>query len=84
MIRKPIHDSIASFTAEHAGIFVYFGTRLTFDRYYRAYQKHCEKRKLTPVDRDAFIPVSNNFINGLREWWYEKERGIYVVDEEPS
>ena len=78
---RTLHTSIASFEAERAGIFVCFGARLTFDRYYRAYQKHCEKKRLQPVSEDEFMPVSNRMITELREWWYQKETGIYVVDE---
>ena len=74
-------DSVASFLAERAGIFVLFGAHLSFDRHYTAYLKHCEKRKLIPVAEDVFIRVHNHIVNGLREWWYQKETGIYVVDE---
>ena len=82
MMRKPpLHDSIASFEAERAGIFVLFGAHLSFDRYYTAYRKHCEKKKLTPVSEEEFVPVVNRLITELREWWYQKETGIYVVDE---
>jgi len=78
---QTLHTSIASFEAERAGIFVCFGAHLTFDRYYRAYQKHCEKKRLQPVSEDEFMPVSNRMITELREWWYQKETGLYVVDE---
>ena len=82
--KRTLHTSIESFEAERAGILVCFGARLSFDRYYTAYQKHCEKKKLTPVSEEEFIPVVNRLITELREWWYEKERGIYVVEEESS
>ncbi|RKU10856.1 hypothetical protein C6503_19420 [Candidatus Poribacteria bacterium] len=82
MKRSDLHTSITSFTDERAGIFVCFGAHLSFDRHYTAYLKHCEKRKLNPVTEDAFIDVHNRIINGLREWWYQKETGIYVIDEE--
>lgn len=74
-------NTIASFEAERAGIFVLFGAQLNFERYYNAYQKHCEKKRLQPVSEEAFIPVSNRIISELREWWYTKEIGIYVVEE---
>ena len=77
-------DSIASFEAERSGIFVLFGAQLNFDRYYAAYQQHCEKKKLTPVSEAEFMPVSNRMISELREWWYTKETGIYVVETERS
>lgn len=84
MSNRTLHTSIESFEAERAGIFVLFGARLSFDRHYTAYLKHCEKRKLSPVAENAFIDVHNRIVNGLREWWYQKETGIYVIDEELS
>lgn len=74
------HNSIASFEAERAGVFVRFGTTLDFEHYYTAYQKHCKQKKLTPVSEQEFMPVSNRLISELREWWYTKEIGIYVVE----
>ena len=74
------NNSIASFEAERAGIFVLFGAHLTFDRYYHAYQQHCEKKGMTPISEEAFIPVSDRLISELREWWYTKETGIYVIE----
>ena len=82
--KRTLHTSIASFEAERAGILVSFGAHLSFNRHYTAYLKHCEKRKLNPVTEDAFIDVHNYIVNGLREWWYRKETGIYVVEEESS
>ncbi|MDE0681681.1 MAG: hypothetical protein OXI63_02080 [Candidatus Poribacteria bacterium] len=80
--KRPI-DSVASFEAERSGIFVLFGAQLNFDRYYTAYQNHCKKKQLrSPVSEAEFMPVSNRMISGLREWWYTKETGIYVVDAE--
>ena len=78
---SPYIDSIASFEAERAGIFACFGARLTFERYYTAYLKHCEKRSFVPVSAEAFIPVSNRMISELREWWYQKDTGIYVIEK---
>lgn len=75
------NDSIASFEAERSGIFVLFGAQLNFQRYYNAYRNHCRKKRLEPVSETEFIPVSDRIISGLREWWYTKERGIYVIEE---
>lgn len=75
------NDSIASFEAERAGIFVLFGAQLNFNRYYNAYRKHCEKKRLQPVSETEFLPVSDRIISGLREWWYTKETGLYVIEE---
>ena len=75
------NNSIASFEAERAGIFVLFGAQLNFNRYYAAYRSHCEKKRLEPVSETEFIPVSDRIISGLREWWYTKETGIYVIEE---
>ena len=75
------NDSIASFEAERSGIFVLFGAQLNFNRYYAAYRNHCEKKRLQPVSEEAFLPVSDRIISGLREWWYTKEVGIYVIEE---
>ena len=75
------NNSIASFEAERAGIFVLFGAQLNFNRYYNAYRSHCEKKRLQPVSETEFIPVSDRIISGLREWWYTKERGLYVIEE---
>ena len=75
-------NSITFFTAERAGILVSFGANLSFDRKpYTAYLKHCEKRKLVPIGEDAFIDVHIRIINGLREWWYQTQTGIYIEDD---
>ena len=84
MNKRTLHTPIESFEAERSGIFVLFGTHLSFDRYYTAYQKHCEKKRLQPVSETEFMPVANRLITELREWWYQKETGIYVVDGESS
>ena len=78
--QRPI-DSITSFEAERAGILVLFGAHLNFNRYYNAYRSHCEKKRLQPVSEEAFLPVSDHIISGLREWWYTKETGLYVIEE---
>ena len=77
---QQLKASIALFEAERSGILVCFGTTLDFDRHYTAYRKHCEKKKLTPVSEEEFMPVSNRMISELREWWYTKESGIYVEE----
>ena len=81
MKHTDFHNSIASFEAERAGIFVCFGTSLNFDRYYTAYQNHCDRKKIQPISEEAFIPVANRLISELREWWYTKETGIYIITE---
>lgn len=75
------NNSIASFEAERAGIFVLFGAQLNFERYYTAYLNHCKKKRLQPVSETEFLPVSDRIISELREWWYQKETGIYVIEE---
>ena len=81
-MQNNFHDSVSSFLAERAGIIVCFGAQLTFERHYNAYCGHCEKRGFQPIDADDFMDVSNAIVNGLREWWYQKESGIYVIEED--
>lgn len=80
-MKSKYQDSITSFEAERAGIFVLFGAQLNFNRYYNAYRSHCERKRLQPVSEEEFMPVSDRIISELREWWYTKETGIYVIEE---
>lgn len=80
-MKHKYQDSISSFESERAGILVLFGAQLNFNRYYAAYRSHCEKKRLQPVSETDFLPVSDRIISELREWWYTKETGIYVIEK---
>lgn len=81
-MKSRYQNSITSFEAERAGIFVLFGAQLNFNRYYNAYRSHCKRKGFrSPVSEEEFMPVSDRIISELREWWYTKERGIYVVEK---